>query len=180
MDLGDSSMSVRCAKAWVRVERAKMMSGENVILRPARAGDGQVAFEVTRRSVLALAKHHYSVEQLAGWMGNRTSAYYEDLIAKGRMVVAEQDGLVKGFVDAEPGELTRLFLLPEVAGTGLGKRLLEIGIRAARQGHQGSIKVEATINAEGFYRRHGFRTITRGYFSHGLGGDPIEIVHMEL
>lgn len=149
-------------------------------LRPAREGDGQAVFDVTRRSVRELANSHYSSEQIAGWMGDRTAVYYEALIAKGLMVVAEQNGEIVGFVDAEPGEVTRLFLLAEAAGAGLGKRLLEIGIENARLGHEGPIRVESTINAEGFYRRRGFRTVERGYFSHGLGGDPIEIVHMEL
>ncbi len=113
-------------------------------------------------------------------MGERTQAYYEALIAKGGMVVAERAGALVGFVDAEPGEVTRLFLLPETAGTGLGRRLLEIGIERARAGHVGAIRLESTMNAEGFYRKHGFRSLGRGHFSHGLGGQPIEIVHMEL
>lgn len=149
-------------------------------LRPARPGDGAALFDVTRCSVEALAKQHYTPEQIASWMGDRTPAYYEDLIAKGDVVVAEFKATIMGFVDSEPGEVTRLFLLPGVAGSGLGARLLTIGIANARKGHTGPIKVESTINAEGFYRRHGFRTIERGYFSHGLGGDPLEIIHMEL
>lgn len=153
---------------------------DTVSLRPARQGDGEALFDITRRSVAALARDHYSPEQIAGWMGDRTPAYYEDLISRGQVVVAEYKGRIMGFVDSEPGEVTRLFLLPGVAGSGLGARLLDIGIENARKGHTGPIKVESTINAEGFYRRHGFRTIERGYFSHGLGGDPIEIVHMEL
>lgn len=157
------------------------MSDDNdLVLRPARAGDGARVFEVTRQSVIGLAKAHYSPAQIDGWMGARTPAYYEELIAKGHMIVAERDGVVVGFVDAEPGEVTRLFLMPDAAGAGLGARLLSIGIDKARTGHVGPIKVEATVNAEGFYRRHGFRTVGKGYFSHGIGGDPIEIVHMEL
>ncbi|PSJ59945.1 GNAT family N-acetyltransferase [Pseudaminobacter soli (ex Li et al. 2025)] len=157
-----------------------MNTEQSFSLRPAHRADGLAVFEVTRFSVRALAKNHYSPEQIDGWMGNRTAEYYEDLIAKGRMVVAEQAGRIVGFVDSEPGEVTRLFLLEEAAGSGLGKRLLEIGIDHARLGHEGPIKVESTINAEGFYQRHGFRTLKRGFFSHGVGGDPIEIVHMEL
>jgi GNAT superfamily N-acetyltransferase len=153
---------------------------EPMTLRPARKGDGEALLDVTRRSVEALARHHYSAEQIAGWMGDRTPDYYETLIAQGQVVVAEYKDTIMGFVDAEPGEVTRLFLLPGVAGSGLGTRLLNIGIKNARKGHLGPIKVESTINAEGFYRRHGFRTVRRGYFSHGLGGDPVEIVHMEL
>jgi GNAT superfamily N-acetyltransferase len=153
---------------------------ESVSLRPARKGDGEALFDVTRRSVEALANEHYTPEQIAGWMGDRTPAYYEELIALGQVVVAEFKDTVMGFVDSEPGEVTRLFLLPGVAGSGLGTKLLTIGIENARKGHSGPIKVESTINAEGFYRKHGFRTVKRGYFSHGIGGDPIEIVHMEL
>ncbi|MBT1154157.1 GNAT family N-acetyltransferase [Aminobacter anthyllidis] len=157
-----------------------MNDNAHTTLRPARSGDGQAVFDVTRHSVRELAQGHYSAEQIAGWMGNRTPDTYEALIAKGLMVVAEQDDRVVGFVDSEPGEVTRLFLLAGAAGSGLGKVLLEIGIQNARRDHDGPIKVESTINAEGFYRRHGFRTVERGYFSHGVGGEPIEIVHMEL
>jgi GNAT superfamily N-acetyltransferase len=84
------------------------------------------------------------------------------------------------FVDADPGEVTRLFILPEATGLGLGAKLLNIGVDQARSGHVGPVRLEATLNAEGFYRRHGFKSVGRGTFSHGLGGDPIEIVHMEL
>nr|WP_245176178.1 GNAT family N-acetyltransferase [Cupriavidus sp. AcVe19-6a] len=96
------------------------------------------------------------------------------------MNVCLLDDAVIGFVDAEPGEVTRLFVLPEAAGAGLGRRLLEIGIEQARVNHSGPIRVEATINAVGFYLKHGFKVLKRGYFSHGLGGEPIEIVQMEL
>lgn len=116
---------------------------EHTLLRPACPGDGQAAFDVTQASVRELAKGHYSPQQIAGWMGERTAETYEALIAKGQMVVAEQGGKIVGFVDSEPGEVTRLFLLAGAAGSGLGKRLLEIGIQNARLGHEGPIKVES-------------------------------------
>lgn len=148
--------------------------------RAARREDAEAAFDVTKRAIAGLARGSCSPRQIDGWMGERTPSFYEELIAKGRTTVCLRDGAVVGFVDAEPGELTRLFILPEVAGIGLGRRLLEIGIDRARPAHGGSIKVEATINAEAFYRKHGFVSRARGHFSYGLGGEPIEIVHMEL
>jgi hypothetical protein len=60
------------------------------------------------------------------------------------------------FVDAEPGEVTRLFLLPTASGRGLGSRLL-------RRGYDDPIKVEATLKATGFYETHGFKTLGSGY-----------------
>jgi GNAT superfamily N-acetyltransferase len=150
-----------------------------VIFRKARSGDGAAVFALTHKSIAALAKDYYSSEQIAGWMGERTPAFYDEMIAKGRMVVVERDGVVFGFVDAEPGELTRLFVSPEEAGGGFGARLLAAGIEAARFGTEGPVRVEATLNAEGFYRRHGFRTLGHASFSHGLGGPRIEVVLME-
>jgi GNAT superfamily N-acetyltransferase len=150
------------------------------VLRPARPGDGASLFEVTRQSVTGLARGYYSTEQIDNWMAARSGAYYETMIAKGLVTVAELNGVIVGFVDAEPGEVTRLFIRPDAAGQGLGSTLLAHGIAAARQGHVGPIKLEATINAERFYERHGFRSLRHGYFSHGVGGLPLEIVHMEL
>lgn len=151
-----------------------------VLLRPARAGDGRAVFDVTRLSVTGLAASHYSANVIGKWMGERTTAYYEELIANGRMFIAEQDGAVVGFVDSEPGELTRLFILPRAAGQGLGKRLLAIGIEQARLAHQGAIRVEATLNAVSFYERHGFKVTGNGIATHTVGGPPIPVVHMEL
>ena len=113
-------------------------------------------------------------------MGKRTAAYYEDLISHGRVRVAERLDRIIGFVDAEPGELTRLFLLPSAAGTGLGHRLLVIGLEQARIGYKGPIRVEATLNAEGFYARHGFKTVCKGPASHQFSDDPIELAYMEM
>jgi ribosomal protein S18 acetylase RimI-like enzyme len=144
---------------------------------PRRCGDG---FGINKASIGGLASATYSRTQIENWMGERTPAFYQELIAKGCMTVCLRNGVVVGFVDAAPGEVTRLFMLPEAAGLGLGRRLLEIGIAQARLGHSGPIKLEATINAEGFYQRHGFRSMGRGTFSHGVGGVPVEIVHMQL
>lgn len=157
-----------------------MSTDDHVSFRAARPDDAETVFNTTKASMAGLARGCYSPAQIENWMGERTPRFYEDLIAKGRMTVCLRDGVVVGFVDAEPGEVTRLFVLPEAAGAGLGLRLLDIGVAQARSGHGGPIRLEATINAEAFYRRYGFRSTGRGHFSHGLGGEPIEIVYMEL
>ncbi|KAB0491275.1 GNAT family N-acetyltransferase [Pseudomonas vancouverensis] len=152
---------------------------QGFIIRSAQPGDGQAVFDVTRQSIAELSNGLYSPQQLSGWMGERTADFYEQLIHRGQMVVALLAGRIVGFVDAEPGEVTRLFLLREASGHGLGAHLLGIGLEKARGPGIQTIRVESTLNAEGFYQRHGFVTRERGFFSHGLGGEPIAIIHME-
>ena len=149
-------------------------------LRAAQPGDGHAIFHVTWQSIAELSNGLYTPEQLNGWMGERTPEFYEQLIKQGRMVVALQLGRIVGFVDSEPGEVTRLFLLREASSQGLGAHLLKTGIDNARGPGIRVIKVESTLNAEGFYKKHGFVTQKHGVFSHGVGGQPIEIIHMEL
>ena len=149
-------------------------------IRPARIGDGQSIHAVTQQSVQGLVGDFYSPESIAGWMGERDAAFYDGLIERGRMFVAERtDGVVVGFVDTVPGEVTRLFILPEAAGQGLGAQLLELGIARASEGHSGPIVVEATLNAEAFYAKHGFVAMERGMSTHDIGGAEVEVVHME-
>jgi GNAT superfamily N-acetyltransferase len=162
-----------------RPHRTHSMRDRPVLLRPARRGDGRSVFELTWASVKGLAQKHYSPEVIANWMGERSPGYYENLIDRGHMIVAEQSAVIIGFVDAEPGEVTRLFILPGAAGSGVGKRLLHVGIEMARRGHNGPVRVEATLNAVDFYKKHGFKILMSGHASHTVGGPLIPVVHME-
>ncbi|WP_289035629.1 GNAT family N-acetyltransferase [uncultured Roseibium sp.] len=156
-----------------------MSSDSGVAFRPARDGDGQALLETTCSSIMALGASHYPAEVLSGWMGTRDAAYYESEIREGTITVAECDGAVVGYVDAVPGEVVRLFVVPSFAGRGLGGALLRIALDEAQKDHAGPIKLEATLNAESFYAHHGFKRVGLGYFSLQRGGAPIQVVHME-
>ncbi|MBL8893097.1 MAG: GNAT family N-acetyltransferase [Rhizobiales bacterium] len=148
-------------------------------IRSATAEDAAAIFSITRASVAGLAVNHYSPQQISGWMGDRTPESYLEGASSGRIKIAELSGRAVGYVDAIPGEITRLFLLPEFSGRGIGKRLIDVGIEMARVGHSGPLRVEATRNAEAFYEHSGFRRVRAGVFA-GRGGEwpPIETVIM--
>jgi putative acetyltransferase len=145
-------------------------------IRPARPGEGQVLYDVTVAAITGLAAGHYTPPQISQWMGGRDAAHYEQVIAGEAVRVAERDGVVLGFVDTAPGVLLRLFVRPEVAGQGLGRRLLELGVATALKNN--CVQLEATLNAAPFYVRHGFVALGREVFQHELGGLPVEIVKM--
>ena len=72
------------------------------------------------------------------------------------------DENVLGFIlIQEYWNLSDLFVIPEAHGKGVGKFLLNAAISAClpRQ-EKGYIRVNSSLNAEGFYRRLGFETFT--------------------
>ena len=150
-----------------------------VRFRPARTGEGQVLFDITEAAVRAQAGGFYTAAQVAGWMAGRNAAVYEVVIAWGTVLVAEAQNIILGFVDTAPGEITRLYVRPEMMGLRLGARLLALGLAAARKGHEGPVRLEATLHAVGFYRRHGFVEVSRTMFTDPPGREPVEVVNME-
>jgi predicted GNAT family N-acyltransferase len=151
-----------------------------VVIRAATTDDAEALFDVTWQSAQVLCRDHYPAEAVSTWMGNRTPATYARVIQTESVSVAVVADKVVGSVSAVPGEVTRLFVLPEQAGSGLGRRLMEIGLAIAERGWIGPIHLEATRNAEPFYRRFGFEKVGEGVFSgRGDGFPPIAIVRME-
>lgn len=76
-----------------------------------------------------------------------------------RITVAEEPGRLLGFysIDGQPpdGELGNLWVIPEAIGTGLGRRLWEHAMAAARTAGFTCLRIEADPHAEGFYRAMG-------------------------
>ena len=65
------------------------------------------------------------------------------------------DGVVKGFILAQDGEVKKLFVEPVLQGAGIGAKLLEYAVE-----HMGAKTLWALEKNEGailFYQRHGFR-----------------------
>ncbi len=152
-----------------------------MIIRPAWQDDLSVIFEITEGSFAGLAAGHYSRAQVDRWMDGCSPESYREGVEAGRTRVAEFDGRVVGYVEAVPGEITRLFVLPQAAGRGIGKALAEVGLALARKNHTGVVRVESLLNAVPFYRKLGFVSLGQAVSSHGNDETPaIEIMIMLL
>jgi ribosomal protein S18 acetylase RimI-like enzyme len=100
--------------------------------------------------------------------------------------VAEQDGLVVGFVSlqqTEQGtELNAIHLLPETVGTGVGSALMATAVEHARGA--GAVGLHLFViahneRARSFYERNGWRIIGPAG-THEVGGAQVEVVRYEL
>ena len=129
---------------------------QTLTIRQATSGDADQIHKLHTSSVKALCKDHYSPEQIAGWLQNRTPQGYLPGIERGEVFVAVDEGRIVGFGHAVPGEVVAVYVAPECTRHGVGRAILTEGLTRARSEPQGAIRLEATLNAQEFYKKAGF------------------------
>jgi GNAT superfamily N-acetyltransferase len=153
-------------------------------IRRAGQGDAAVLAEVGRDTFVETFAHLYPPEDLKAFL---ESAYAPDsfaryLVADGHALwLAEADGRAVGYVQVGPcalphpevtpgcGEVKRLYVRKEAQGTGLGTRLLDIGLDwLASPGRRLWIGVwSQNLGAQRLYARYGFRRVGGYQFAVG-------------
>jgi GNAT superfamily N-acetyltransferase len=123
--------------------------------------------------VLVLTAQH-----IEAWFAGRSPEIYRLALEQAHIWVAESEARILGFVSAEPGEVTLLFVLPEASGQGLGGRLFRRGLSVASAAFDGPLTVVATKNSEAFYRRYGFEPVEEQAFVRGSAELHYPVVRM--
>lgn len=126
-----------------------------IIVKTATIKDAEDIHHIHDKAVKKTCKGFYSEKQIAVWLADRSPAMYHSRIKGGGMFVAENNEKIVGYGHAIPGEIVAVFVDPTFQCKGVGKHLLNYGLKIALKGHK-KVKVESTINAEAFYKKHGF------------------------
>lgn len=130
-------------------------------LRPGRPEDAVRLHDIHTSAVRTLCAPFYEADVIDGWLEGRTPAIYVPLLERGALFVAEGGSEILGFGEAMPGWVLAVYVDPRLAARGIGSAILGHAIEIARRGHDGPIRLEASLNACSFYERHGFRETHR-------------------
>ena len=164
------------------------MAAKNVTIRPAVPGDAVAIARIHRdaiRSTPAVADH-YAPEEIAAWSGGIDTDERRERIAQAiqegthRHLIAELQGTTVGFgvVAPDEGELRAVYVDPNYGGRGIGGLLLEALEEAALSAGCRRLWLDASLNAEAFYLRHGYVSVGRTSHTFRSGGE-IACVRME-
>jgi orotidine-5'-phosphate decarboxylase len=175
----DPALAFSQAAAAFKAGRHLAQTGlANPLLRPATLADAAAIFAVHQASVRALCASAYSAQHLAVWFEGRSPAIYAEALSQGRIWLATCEEEIIGFVGTQPGEVTLLFVHPNAAGMGLGRRLFEQGLIEARKSFAGVLSVVATMNSAPFYARFGFVAVEQQAFVRGSEQLQYPVVRM--
>jgi N-acetylglutamate synthase-like GNAT family acetyltransferase len=146
-----------------------------VRIRPAvdadAAGVSRVHFEAVRRT----AAPFYPPDVIDSWSQEpderRREQFRRAIVGKDELfLVADRGGEVVGFGSIVPssGELRAVYVHPDVGRTGVGAAILRDLEQMATATGLSTLHMDASLNAETFYARHGYEVVERG--THRLSG----------
>lgn len=137
-------------------------------IRRARAEDAESVGRVHRGAIRELCGTHYTDEQIEAWSGPRPAGHFAKVIRAKEFYVAEEGGEMVGFgsLNAEACEVDAVYVAPAAAGRGVGMKLLGAVEERARELGLKRLRVDASLNAVGFYERAGY--VLQGKGAHRL------------
>lgn len=126
-----------------------------VLLRPMEAGDTDEAATVwwRARAGAAIPAPVHTREEVGGW-------FADVLLPDGQTWVAEQGDRVVAVLTLDGDDLDQLYVVPELAGQGIGSMLVELAKQLRPDGLELWV-FQTNVAAQEFYRRHGFVEVRR-------------------
>lgn len=149
-------------------------------IRPAGASDVDGIWRVHNESIRALCRERYGAREIAAWIAFRPPEAYRAALASRTLFVCEWGEEIVGFGQFDParGEIEACYVAPDAVGRGVGSDLIARMEEQARATGHAVVRLNATLNAESFYARLGYRRL--GSATHRVGGDiELDCVRME-
>lgn len=158
---------------------------DQIKIELAQAQDAATIVEVHHAAVHQTARSFYSEEVINSWsppISNDRIERIKQVIENSDewMIVARQNNLIVGFGCIAPknNALRGLYVHPSFGRCGIGARILTVLEHEARSLGLPYLQMDASINAESFYRKHGFEIIE--YATHQLAsGQEMACVKMQ-
>jgi len=133
-------------------------------LRRFEPGDAPGLAQLFFDAVQVGAAGHYSQAQRDAWCGAPPAdARWSARLRGADTLVAERGGALQGFMTLDPasGHIDLAFVAPEMRGTGLADSLYAVLEGRARALGLARLHSEASLLAERFFLRRGWRLVAR-------------------
>ena len=151
-------------------------------IRNATNADKQSIYKVNADSVREVCSSCYSEEDITPWISRLHPSMYEPFIDNGTMkVVMLEDevvacGCLEQFSDTT-ALVCCLYVSPSMARKGIGRLILGFLESEAKAKNYECVRLESSLNAEGFYSANGFQ-VTQRDLLHFIGDHQIQAVLM--
>lgn len=129
------------------------------LIRPAAESDYAAMDRLQTASVHGLCAEVYTPDLIESWVGRPKPERYAKGVEMGALYyVALENTALRGFCGIDLAErlVLAVFAHPDAAGQGVGSLMMEYLFDLAARSGINELRVESSLNAVGFYCRHGF------------------------
>jgi len=132
-------------------------------IRRVRRSDVPQISRLYYETVHRVNARDYGPEQIEAWAPRiYADAFWLRRFRRYRVLVAEDDGVIVGFVElAQSGEIDCFYVHHAHQHQGIGAALMARVEREARGQGNTRLRADVSITAEPFFRRMGFRVVRR-------------------
>jgi putative acetyltransferase len=152
-------------------------SASEIFIRPVAAADLDAVALLQERSIMAFSAPVYGEAKARAW-ARLGVQFRHDLLGEGGFWVAERQGGIVGVggwspdgLEPDLAWLRYLFVHPQAARRGIGRRLVEQAEASAHAAGRPRVHVWASLNAVGFYQALGYRRQRRARWPIQVGVD---------
>lgn len=149
------------------------------LIRKAKISDAQAVFDVRNGAIRNQSVGHYSDEIIGLWTaGKNPSDGFSRFVAELCHVVEINGEIVAtGALDLSDGKIDAIFVRPQNLRQGLASAMMAFLEQKALDASLDVLHLEATLNAESFYRHVGFMNNGRSQY-HSPRGFSMQCVLM--
>ncbi|MCH5516135.1 GNAT family N-acetyltransferase [Pseudomonas syringae] len=139
-------------------------------IRRAERCDAEAAFDIRFQAIQNQCSTVYTNAQVMAWTCVPLTDKYRSWV-ENDYHLACVNGLpvATGLINLQSGELEAIFVLPKFMGQGIGKKMVTHLEHLARKAGLAEIHLEATLNAESFYKRCGFTASAQAVYNSPSG-----------
>ena len=130
-----------------------------IILRRGRFEDTEELFQVTMKSIETLCAKDYTSEQLQCLLANKSERFRQGIKLGETIFVAELEGKIIGYSSLLSKSIGAMFVLPEYARRGVGKKLLATIEKEAIARNRKVLTAIASLTGVPFYQACGYRRL---------------------
>jgi putative acetyltransferase len=142
---------------------------DTMSIRPATADDARGILEAHRAAVLGSGRIAYPADILEAWAAVIDPVSVQQLADRiatraELVVVADAGGAIAGFgsIDPQTSELLAVYVIPHFGRRGIGAQIVASLEELAQRSQLGHLSLDASLNSETFYIKHGYTSLERG------------------
>ena len=152
-------------------------------LRKATPQEAETLWNIRNQAIRHGCTTSYDAEVIARWTPDLMPERYRQMVIEYPFYVVEDekgDVAATGYLDLDTHCLEAIFTLPAALGKGMATMIIEALKQEARSRGITRLTLDATPNAQSFYQKLGFVTLSETYHHSRMAGADLRCFEMAI